>query len=57
MTESGFVEIAKGAVEIGSDGIEVHSVHDCPVRVGMYSAAFITGKSSRPLLLAANLRH
>ena len=57
MTESGFVEIAKGAVEIGSDGIEVHSVHDCLVRVGMYSAAFITGKSSRPLLLAANLRY
>jgi len=57
MTESEFVEIAKGAVEIGSDGFEVHRVYDCLVRVGMYSAAFITGKSSRPLLLAANLRH
>jgi 2,4-dienoyl-CoA reductase-like NADH-dependent reductase (Old Yellow Enzyme family) len=32
MTESGFVEIAKGAVEIGLDGFEVHSIHDCLVR-------------------------
>jgi 2,4-dienoyl-CoA reductase-like NADH-dependent reductase (Old Yellow Enzyme family) len=29
MTESGFVEIAKGAVEAGFDGFEVHNVYGC----------------------------
>jgi 2,4-dienoyl-CoA reductase-like NADH-dependent reductase (Old Yellow Enzyme family) len=32
MTESGFVEIAKRAVEAGFDGFEVHNVYGCLVR-------------------------
>jgi 2,4-dienoyl-CoA reductase-like NADH-dependent reductase (Old Yellow Enzyme family) len=29
---TGFAEIAKGAVDIGLDGFEVHSEYDCLVR-------------------------